>query len=550
MTSSIAVGVFSPSSIANCVQWLDATDLGTLFQNSAGTTPVTANGQSVAFWRDKSGSNNSVFQSGSIPVPTYCNVLISSQPGLDFTNSSLLKSSDFQNSSNITAFVVGMVRNTITGWGVFWGHFPPTDHDNYISMRNTSGQTVINWHTANDNSIMQLGYTLNSPVIYYGLMSNRFNTFFSQTNTSGTATVSGNVGGTIVSGTMPVWVGQSRIQSEAIRSYISEIIYYQRVLSTFEQQRVQAYLAYKYSLNTFLPSTNPYSSNPWLPIVETVPRTIPTSAFLVPINTFSTVKTFTLPVASTNAGRLLILKDYLGFASSNVIRLSTIGLDKIERSNVSSMTLSNAFGAYWFQNDGINKWFLADAYLNTAVIVQPGPGFFPGLYVKTYANTGSIPNSNGPPTSSGSGNNWGALLTTTFNGNIFAGSNTPGPSSYIYYGNNFGVAPSGNNNFSYIATGLFYSAAGGTVLFQMETDDGMLINFNNGAALVNWNQQGQTTYTSGTITLPAGYTPITIRWYDTGGGGASLFRWNINGTGYTSNGTGVFFYALSNITQV
>lgn len=280
------------------------------------------------------------------------------------------------------------------------------------------------------------------------------------------------------------------------------------------------------------------------------PITIPTNTFVVTLNTLSTFKTVTLPVVSTNPGRILVFKDMFGNAAISSIRLSTIGLDRIERSNVSSMILSNAYGAYWFANDGATNWFLTDVYLNTLVTIQPSPPFLSGLWVKTYANTGSIPDSNGPATFSGSANNWGALLNTTFVGAPYSGSNTPGASSVIYYGNNFGTYPSGNGNFSYIATGLFYSATGGSVVFQMETDDGMLVNFNNSSALLNWNQQGQTTYTSGTITLPAGYTPITIRWYDTGGGGASLFRWNINGTGYTSNGIGVFFYAQSNITQV
>jgi hypothetical protein len=35
--------------------WLDASDLSTLFQNPVGITPVTANGQSVGIWYDKSG---------------------------------------------------------------------------------------------------------------------------------------------------------------------------------------------------------------------------------------------------------------------------------------------------------------------------------------------------------------------------------------------------------------------------------------------------------------------------------------------------------------
>ena len=148
--------------------------------------------------------------------------------------------------------------------------------------------------------------------------------------------------------------------------------------------------------------------------MSTNPITIPSSAFVIPVNVSSSFKTFTLPVVSTNPGRLLIFKDRFGTSGISTIRLSTIGLDRIERSNVSSMVLTSAYGAWWFQNDGITNWFLTDAYLNTAAIVQPTPPFLPGLWVKTYANTSQIPNSNGPATSAGNSLNWGALLTTTF----------------------------------------------------------------------------------------------------------------------------------------
>lgn len=431
MTSSVTVGSFSPSSIANCVQWLDASDMSTLFQNSSGTTPVTANGQNVAFWRDKSGSNNSVFQNGTIPVPTYCNVLIASQPGLDFTNSSLLWSSNFQNSSNITTFIVGAVKNTITGWGVFWGHFPNNDHDNYISVRNTSGQTVINWHTANDNSVMQLPYLLDSPVIYYGIMSNRFNTFFSQTNTAGTTTVSNNIGGTIVSASIPTWIGQSRVQSEAIRSHISEIIYYQRVLTTFEQQQVQAYLAWKYRLQTFLPATNPYQTAPFLMINSPI-QSIPPTLSLIPINTYSTIKTLTLPVVSTNPGRLLILKDFLGSASTNPIYLSTTGLDRIERTNISSMVLRNSYGAWTFMNDGFTNWFLLNAYANDFVTIGPSlataqlsviPAVRYSFASENYSGTGNV-NNIGSNTAIGSATVSVASYTSTSPGFITTNHNT------------------------------------------------------------------------------------------------------------------------------
>jgi hypothetical protein len=332
--------------------------------------------------------------------------------------------------------------------------------------------------------------------------------------------------------------------------WIHEAIGYSNILTTAQRQDVEGYLAWKWGLTASLPSTHPYKIFPFIITPEPIPRSIPDSSFIVPINTYSSIKTFTLPVVSTNPGRLLVLKDYLGYAGSNSIRLSTIGLDRIERSSVSSMTLSNAYGAWWFQNDGITNWFLTSAYLNSLSIIQPTPPYLPGLWVKSYANTGSQPNSNGPVAYTGSSSNWGALLTTTYNGNIFAGSNTPGASSYIYYGNNYGIAPSGNNNYSLIMSGLFYSAAGGTVQFRVVTDDGFRLDFNGANAILSWQPQGATTYTSATLSMPAGYTPILMRWYDTGGGGAATMSYSMNGAGFTSNGTGVYFYAASNITQV
>ncbi len=51
--------------------WYDPTDLSTLFQDSAGTTPVTAVEQPVGRWLDKSGRGNHATQSTSLSRPTY-----------------------------------------------------------------------------------------------------------------------------------------------------------------------------------------------------------------------------------------------------------------------------------------------------------------------------------------------------------------------------------------------------------------------------------------------------------------------------------------------
>lgn len=65
-------GGFSPLSIAGLWGWWDTSDLSTLFQDSAGTTPVTTSGDPVGMWKDKSGNGRHFIQSGASTLkPTY-----------------------------------------------------------------------------------------------------------------------------------------------------------------------------------------------------------------------------------------------------------------------------------------------------------------------------------------------------------------------------------------------------------------------------------------------------------------------------------------------
>jgi len=51
--------------------WYDPSDIDTLFQDSAGTTPVTASGQPVGYFGDKSGNDNHPIQATAAARPTY-----------------------------------------------------------------------------------------------------------------------------------------------------------------------------------------------------------------------------------------------------------------------------------------------------------------------------------------------------------------------------------------------------------------------------------------------------------------------------------------------
>ena len=63
-------GSFTPASLAPAL-WFDASDLSTLFQDTAATSPVTSDGQAIALIRDKSGNNRDLTQATAANRPLY-----------------------------------------------------------------------------------------------------------------------------------------------------------------------------------------------------------------------------------------------------------------------------------------------------------------------------------------------------------------------------------------------------------------------------------------------------------------------------------------------
>lgn len=61
---------FSPLSLSPVV-WFDFSDLTTLFQDDAGTTPVTADAQTIGMVTDKSGNNRHALQATALRRPVY-----------------------------------------------------------------------------------------------------------------------------------------------------------------------------------------------------------------------------------------------------------------------------------------------------------------------------------------------------------------------------------------------------------------------------------------------------------------------------------------------
>jgi hypothetical protein len=259
------------------------------------------------------------------------------------------------------------------------------------------------------------------------------------------------------------------------------------------------------------------------------PITIPNNSMIIPLNLSSMHKTVTLPVVSTNAGRILIFKDMFGNAANSTLRLSTIGLDRIELSNVSSMVLSNAYGAWTFMNDGLRTWFLTNAYLNNLFIVQPTPPIVYSNFL--WSQFRNITSSAPSITAGGSG--WGNAI------------GTPGAYNPINFQDGDGRIGQ-SDQVGVVCKGYFFSASNTTVQFRIIVDDGGYVWFNNVGVITNaWRLQGDTTYTSGSLNVTAGYTPFQFNFFEWTGGFTCELYYSVAGGAFLSDGTGRFFHDAS-----
>lgn len=103
-TFNPSASLFTPAGTYQGV-WFDASDLSTMFQDAAGTVAVTAPGDPVGKWLDKSGNGNHATQATAASRPTY-RVAANGYPYLDFDGAN-----DFMVTGNIIFTVPQMMAS-------------------------------------------------------------------------------------------------------------------------------------------------------------------------------------------------------------------------------------------------------------------------------------------------------------------------------------------------------------------------------------------------------------------------------------------------------
>jgi hypothetical protein len=234
-----------------------------------------------------------------------------------------------------------------------------------------------------------------------------------------------------------------------------------------------------------------------------------------------TSQTVSDTTSGTYSGTFSVGSGPNGFISGNICELIVFNksLTTSERQQVEGYLADK-----WGVKSSLPSTHLYRNFAPSFVGVTPDSVYSNFLWTRFYNLTGD-PSINGPGSSG-----WGSLIGT-------AGAYNP-----INYQD--GDSRIGQNDFvGVISKGFMYSASQTVVTFRTISDDGIAVIFNGSTVLQNWTYHGDTPDTSASVTLPAGYTPIELRFFEWGGGFTCELYWSVGSTGsYVSDGTARMFH--------
>jgi len=258
MFASVASAATSLTSISGLSVWLDGSDASTLFKDAAGTTQVSANGDQVALWRDKSGNNNNaVAWVGSTPsVPTYTTSALGGKSALTFNGSQGLSNGTYAWSSSVNIFAVVSANSWSSANG--YTYALTSAEPNYAGIALTGG-AHDGW---NANEVLAFGNNWPSPAsprvnAPFGTLSNGQAAILDVSLSSTVADIALN--GSLLTPTYrsihnEVFpkngynVAGKEDRDQAWQGNIAELVIFDRVLSDSEANEVGSYLQDKYGI--------------------------------------------------------------------------------------------------------------------------------------------------------------------------------------------------------------------------------------------------------------------------------------------------------------
>ena len=277
-----------------CQVWLDASDTTTLFQNTAGTTPVTADGQSVACWKDKSSNAYTFTQATGANQPTFKTSVFSGNNALRWNGTSQYLTSSTTlpffktTTSGGTFFFVFNASQIATQR--FLMHYQNATSGTYCVNETDIGYTTgataqgnFGFHRGCGNAVVALNqvnqFQANENLLMTGILGTSGSspsnvTIFKNGRSS---TVQNDGTGYFSAGSYPssnnaryLNIGSRNLYGNGPDGYhqgdIAEIIWFNIALTSVQRQQIEAYLSTKWGI--------PMYGHGFTPLLQT-PTSIP-----------------------------------------------------------------------------------------------------------------------------------------------------------------------------------------------------------------------------------------------------------------------------------
>jgi hypothetical protein len=226
---------FSPKSISNLGLWLDA----------SAPTSITLGTSGVSQWNDLSGNGRNFTQSTASQQPSYTQNAVNGKPAVTFTASA---SQTMTNSTNFGTPVTVIYMSRQTGG------------TNGRVLSGLSNNWLLGYHLTRRQQAFFNGW-----IIGNGTGPASTTNWYIYTGHTDGSTSSVYENGTLLASNSGGVAGPNGLAlighlgtSEFSDAQIAEVIVYNKVLSTTERQRVEAYLAQKWGQGSTLNSANPF----------------------------------------------------------------------------------------------------------------------------------------------------------------------------------------------------------------------------------------------------------------------------------------------------
>lgn len=318
--------VFSPTQIPTAYVWFDA---------STPNNFTFSGGSNIATWLDRSGNSYTATAANS---PTYDalnkRVFFNSATSQYMSNTAaplaLAQRSFFFVIEDLTYVAVGgympMIPNPTSG----------TDYTTTtgLSIENNTGFKFYGNGGGYDNRIVGAAAP-NAKGIYSEVFGSLSGTTYLNGTAGGTSNATYTPGTSVGYALGARWIGG--IAAPYINSYYYEVLVYNTALSVSQRQQIEGYLAWKWSLQSSLPSTHPYKNTP-VYALQPFP--------LVPRVAAMTNKYF-------NPNSIPGCSLWLDAADSSTVTVSGSSVTAVRDKSSSNVTLSNASG-FTYPNNTFN----------------------------------------------------------------------------------------------------------------------------------------------------------------------------------------------------